>query len=485
MSSIMGVILAFFVFSILVLFHEFGHFLLAKINGVGVTEFSLGMGPRIVSFVKGGTRYSWKAIPFGGSCAMVGDNIFDVEDDSNDDEDNNEEYIDDKENDVEDDAEDNDTKNNDTENKYVKNGSKIAGKRKEKDYEENSFMNKSVWARISIVAAGPLFNFLLAFLIAIIYIALVGYDSPTVTYVPSGYAAEAAGLKEGDVITEYEGKKIIFYRDIWLYQYVNPVSDDPIDIKYKRDGKEYSTTITPSKAYYLGVSYRQDGTDCVIEVEDDSASDESGLKTGDVVIGVDGNSISGGKEFSDYMDTHPLTGDDIDITVERDGEEMTFTVTPREGGYTLGCSYIEYIKVSPVKVIRYALSEVRYDIESTFMGLKLLITGKSGKDSVSGPVGIAKIVGDSYEETKDYGAFYVLVDMLYLIIIFSANLGVVNLLPFPALDGGRLVFLFIEAVRGKPVSKEKEAYVHLGGIIILMIIMVLVMFNDITKFFRG
>ena len=150
----MSIILALIIFSVMVLFHEFGHFLLAKKNGIGVTEFSLGMGPRIASFVKGETRYSWKLIPFGGSCMMVGEDL--------------------------------------------------------DDKSENAFNSKSVWARISVVAAGPIFNFLLAFVLAIVYIAMIGYDKCSVVNLNESYkSVQNSGIQKGDVITEYDGEKIV------------------------------------------------------------------------------------------------------------------------------------------------------------------------------------------------------------------------------------------------------------------------------------
>lgn len=226
----MSIILSLIVFSVLVLIHEFGHFLLAKKNGIGVTEFSLGMGPRIVSFNKGGTKYSWKLIPFGGSCMMVG------EDDESE--------------------------------------------------REDAFGKKSVWARISVVAAGPIFNFILAFVLSVVYIGLEGYDQATVNVVNEGYAAESAGLKEGDVITEYDGKKIVIYRDLWLYQYVNPVDKNPVKIKYERNGKEYSTTITPNEYYSIGVSYYADDNECKITVVKDSPMADAGIENDDIITAV-------------------------------------------------------------------------------------------------------------------------------------------------------------------------------------------------------
>ena len=163
-------ILALVVLSVIVLFHEFGHFLLARLNGITVVEFSLGFGPRLLSHVskKSGTRYSWKLFPFGGSCAMLGE--FGDEEGENDPED----------------------------------GSGV------------SFFSRSPAARMSVVAAGPVFNFILAFVFAMVIVSWSGYDPARIQEVTPGQAADAAGLKAGDVITKIGGRRVMIARDVVL-----------------------------------------------------------------------------------------------------------------------------------------------------------------------------------------------------------------------------------------------------------------------------
>ena len=122
-------------------------------------------------------------------------------------------------------------------------------------------------------------------------------------------------------------------------------------------------------------------------------------------------------------------------------------------------------------------------MQSTFKSLSMLVRGQLTRQDVSGPVGIVKAVDDTYDEAKNYGVSSVVLSMINFVLLLSVNLGIINLLPLPALDGGRLVFLLVEAVRGKPVPPEKEGMVHLGGMMALMVLMVLVFFNDISKFF--
>lgn len=343
------IILALLIFSLIVIIHELGHFLLAKKNDIAVTEFSLGMGPRLFSTVKGETRYSIKLLPFGGSCLMVG------EDEESDD--------------------------------------------------VNAFNNKSVFARISVVFAGPLFNFLLAFVLSIFIVGSIGYDAPVVWKISEGYPAETAGMEAGDKIIRLNDTRIHVYREVSLFVQLNQKNGaSPVEVEYERDGERYTVSLTPRQAengmYYLGFT-------------------GSGVRT--------------------------------------------------KGG--------------PLITLKYSAYEVKYWISTTLKSLGMLFEGQVSADDVSGPVGIVNIIGDTYEESKSDGAFYVWLNMLNIAILLSANLGVMNLLPIPALDGGRLVFLIIEAIRGKAIDPEKEGMIHMIGLMALMVLMVFVMFNDIRQIF--
>jgi len=155
-----------------------------------------------------------------------------------------------------------------------------------------------------------------------------------------------------------------------------------------------------------------------------------------------------------------------------------------ELGYArFGFTSAGYQKPTLLKALQYGAYEVVFWIETTLDSLKMLITGQIGADQLSGPVGIVNVVGDTYEQTKSYGFLTVFANMLSLAILLSANLGVMNLLPLPALDGGRLVFLIVEAIRGKRVPPEKEGYVHALGMVLLLALMVFVLYNDIVRIF--
>ena len=344
----MNILVAIIVFSLLVLFHELGHFTLAKLNGIRVNEFSLGLGPTIIGFTKGETTYSLKLLPFGGACMMEG------EDESSDD--------------------------------------------------DRAFNKKSVWARISVVAAGPIFNFIMAVVFSFIVLTFAGVDTAELTDVIEGYAAQEAGLQAGDTIVGMGGKDIHFYREISLYATFHV--GEPVEVVYERDGQEYTTTLTPKY------------------------DEESGRY-------LYGFISSAGREKVGFLDN-----------------------------------------------VKYAFYELGYYIDVTIQSLKMLVTGGASVDDLSGPVGIVQSMGEVYEESvENDGYFIALLNMMNWAIMLSANLGVMNLLPIPALDGGRLVFLIIEAIRGKAINPEKEGMVHLVGIALLFLLMFVVMFNDIRKIF--
>lgn len=341
----MSYILALIIFSAIVIFHELGHFLLAKWNGIEVIEFSLGMGPRLLSHVWGNTRYSLKLLPIGGSCQMVGE--------------------------------------------------------EEASDSEGAFGNKSVWARIAVVAAGPVFNFILAWVLALIIVGSVGYDNTMVDIIPDSAAAEA-GMEDGDQIISINGSRTWLYREVSLY---------------------------------------------------------SSLHQGQTAT----------------------------VVFERNGEKQTVVLTPKQsdtGAYLYGFSRtVQREKGGALETVGYSCAEIRYWLKATVESLKMLIGGQVGLEEMSGPVGIVSTIGDTYKESRVDGWYYVTMNMIMIAILLSVNLGVMNLLPIPALDGGRLVFLILEAIRGKAIPQEKESMVHFTGFVLLMGLMAVILFSDLHKLF--
>ncbi len=368
-----NILIAILIFSVIILFHELGHFLLAKANKVGVIEFSLGMGPRIVSFAKidGGFRlkffgsskyfeehkefedhtiYSWKILPLGGSCMMLGE----MENLEND----------------------------------------------------KAFGKKSVLARMSIIFAGPFFNFILAFALALCVIGMVGYDKAQITDVEVGMPIEQSGFQDGDIITEINGRNIVVNRELIYYLQFHPLSDAPVELKAERDGKEITATVTPK------------------------------------------------------------------LVKNDEGQEV----------YRLGFAYgVGRTKTGLWDTVKYSAYEVKFWICTTMESLWQMITGKVSAKEISGPVGIIHTVGDVVDQSRKDGLKYVWLNIFSMGILLTANLGVVNLFPIPALDGGRLLFLIIEGIRKKPLPEKFESYVNAGGFALLMLLMVFTFANDILN----
>ena len=428
----MKIIIAILIFSVLILFHELGHFLLAKACGVGVTEFALGMGPKIVSWGKGETKYAIKALPFGGSCAMVGED--------------------------------------------------------EENSAPNAFGNKKAWQRFLVIAAGPCFNFLLAFICSLFFIGVGGVNKPVV-YAVEGAAAES-GIQKGDIVRSINGTKITIGREIPLYLFNHPL-DGTAEIVVERGGETLTKTVnTHREGWRMGITYMADETGCSLKtVSEGSAAESAGLKAGDLLVSINGTKITSGKELSAYFDEHPMDGSLLELVVQRDGAELSFRFLPshyetEELGFSAEYYYDDLNPVGFFGVIRYSAKEVVYWIRYTLMSLKMLISGQVGVQDLSGPVGIVDTIGQAVEEGEKSGGFKdAALNVLMLMILLNANLGLMNLLPIPALDGGRLLFILIELITGKRVPQKFEGLVHLIGFILLMLLMVFVLFNDVMKLF--
>ena len=373
------IILFLIIFGVVVISHEFGHFLIGRRNGIRVLEFMVGMGPTLFSFEKGGVKYSLKLFPIGGACLFDGEDGMAVQEEEK------------EENDI---------------RRKAMMGAEVPLPCDEPWPEEEAhgipFTEAGVWRRIATIFAGPFFNFILAFIVALVLTAFYGIDRPVIEGISENSAAEEAGLKAGDEITRINNERIHFYREISVISSMN--RGETLEIHYTRDGQKGVVTLEP-----------------------------------------------------------------------RYDEE--------DGRYYIGfIGAGEYEAGTPLRVFQYSFYEVEYYAKTTYKSLGMLIHGRLSRDDVSGPVGIAHMVGTSYDTVeKKYGTLSAIMTMLEIVVLLSVNLGIMNLLPLPALDGGRLLFLFVEVVRGKPVAPEKEGLVHFAGLVVFMILTVFVMYNDIMK----
>jgi len=344
-------ILFVLIFGIVVISHEFGHFLLAKMNGIHVVEFSVGMGPTLIGFTRGDTKYSLKLLPIGGACMFEGEDGLNVQ---------------------------------------------------EGEESEGSFNKANVWARISTVVAGPLFNFILGAIIAMIMVSMIQINLPVIKVSEGGPALEA-GLETGDRILALNDEKVYLFEEMMLFNRVN--GGKPVEVTFEREGEVLETTLQPV--------YNEESANYIFGVYCDQVAEEKGIAR-----------------------------------------------------------------------LKYAWYEIRYSVKSTYKSLSMLLRGQVKSDEVAGPVGIAvNVVGKTYTATKEYGWQTVLVNMMNITLLLTINLGIINLLPIPALDGGRLIFMLLEVVRGKPIPPEKEGMVHFAGLVFFMALMVLILFNDLKNIF--
>ncbi|MBR1384854.1 MAG: site-2 protease family protein [Ruminococcus sp.] len=345
----MKILVALLIFELIIVIHEGGHFIVAKLCGVKVNEFAIGMGPAILKKQKGETLYAWRLLPIGGYCAMEGE-----DEDSDDD---------------------------------------------------RSFNKKSVPKRIAIVIAGIVMNLILGFVLLVIYTVITApITSTTVSKFETDTAAShVSGLEVGDEIISVNGMHIFTDMDL-SYQFQND-EDGVFDMVVKRNGEK--------------------------------------------------------KELKNVK---------FDIVNER--LHIDFFVLPEEANF--------------FSVTSYAFRHTVTDGRLIYISLIDMIRGKYSIRDLSGPVGIVNVIGDVIEsETKENGIDWhgLFEQMLSLAAFITINLGLFNLLPLPALDGGRLIFLIIEGIRGKPVPPEKEGMVHFVGMALLLLLMAVITVSDIIKLF--
>ena len=341
------IVLAILAFGMLVIVHEFGHFITAKRGGVQVNEFWIGMGPTLLKKQHNGTLYCLKLLPFGGACVMEG----------------------------EDSESDND----------------------------HAFGKASLPRRMLIVAAGALMNFLVGFLIVL---AVIQPNGPNGGYIvstidsvdPASTAAAAGGLQAGDEILEVDGYNILLRSDFEMA--LSRGMDTTYEVVVRRDGEKVTLPAVVLEA---------------------------------TIEGEDGRKMIG----------------------------LTFAEQPDSIGMHVNMA------------VRTSLNYARL----VWVSLGMLVSGQVGVDQLSGPVGVASVMATT--------ASYSISAFLQLVAFISINLGVMNLLPLPALDGGRLVFLIIEGIRRKPVPAKYEGYIHAAGLMLLLALMVYVTGQDIVRIIAG
>ncbi|MDE5557993.1 MAG: site-2 protease family protein [Ruminococcus sp.] len=350
----MGIIIAVIIFGLIVMVHEFGHFICAKLSGVRVLEFSIGMGFKLLQKQIGETKYSLRLLPLGGFCAMEG------EDEDSDD--------------------------------------------------PHSFRSAKLWKRMIILVAGAGMNFILGFVAIVIMMSMLS-SVPT--------------------------RQIEGFSAIQL----------------------------------------EDGT-----LERRSGSYDSGLRHDDIFYKIDDTRIFSMLDINYILSASPTNVHDV--TVIRDGEKVEFDNVTFENasGGTVDFGLVQKEK-NPLTIIKGSGEMFMSMGHIVGMSLKQLVSGQAKKEDISGPVGVVTAINETTQESEDIKD--TIFQLIYMTSLITINIGIFNLLPIPGLDGGRLIFCFIELIRRKPVKPEHEGYVHLAGMVLLFGIMIMATYNDIVRLITG
>ena len=371
------------VFMTMITFHELGHFTAAKLLGVAVPEFSVGMGPAIFKHKGKKTLYALRMLPIGGYCRLEGED--------------------------------------------------------EESSDPAAFTNQKLWKRFIIVAAGAVINLLMGFVLFMIVVKMM---SPMATNViekidDRSYLADS-GVTVGDRVVSINGHKIGIYNEIGLYTSEFNENTESAEIVVKRGSEKLKFNIKPSFSKYK-ITYGENSA-----------------------------------EISDTLNGITAT-ESVEYTEEIPSEYIGKTFSDER--YIIGFT-AKRENITAANIVPEAWHYTRFTVKSIFGAIRDMIFGKTGLENLSGPVGVAGVINEAVKSGKES-----LLNILFIVAVLTINLGIFNLLPLPALDGGRLFFMLIELVRGKPVPPEKEGMVHAIGLALLLLLAVIVCYSDIMKFF--
>lgn len=450
LTTVALIVIGILFFMLIIVSHEFGHFITAKLSGVKVNEFSVGMGPKLFGFKKGETEYSFRLFPVGGYCAMEGED--------------------------------------------------------EESAEPRAFNNAKIWKRMIIIIAGAVMNILLGFILMFAYtVQQDSFASTTVSqFAPSSYSANC-GLQTGDKIVEINGYSVWNMRDLQF---------GIATLQCKNvDGK----TLEIFKQDCANAAYKVYAELAV----KNSPEDDKAQEFYDIVC--DGcskiNAAKSKQEAKKYLDTvcadlygyfnvsdyelPSVTEKDerrrfvADMKVIRDGKEVElnevqfFTYYKNEEDKKADKPsvsfdfYVDEIEKNVGTVLGQTFTETCSMAKTVWTSLVWLVQGKFSFTDLSGPVGIATAVTQVASQGLESGFTDAVNNILFVMILISVNLGIVNMLPFPALDGGRFLFLLIEWIFKKPIPRRVEQIVNTAGLALLMLFMIVISFKDVWQLITG
>lgn len=337
---------------------------------------------------------------------------------------------------------------------------------------KTSFSNKTVWQRFKVIAAGPIMNFLLALVLFIIIALSFGVSGNTIDVIDESSNEYAAGMRSGDKIISINGKNAYIWEDI--YYEITSTENNSYIVEIERNGETKELNIENNYRKLVGITstiVNGETTTTVSPSDMNSPAYKAGIKDGDKVIKVNDVPVNTWDEVTEKISASEESV--IKITVDRDGKILEFETTPTN---QISVRYNTKIEKSFMTALASSAYKTVYYIKLMFDVILQLVTGKLGSDAVGGPVMVISMVGEAAKSG--------LLSVLNLAAFISINLGFMNLLPIPALDGSKLVFLIIEAIRGKAIPIEKEGFVHFVGFVLLITLMIFITYKDILRLLR-
>ncbi|WP_394494318.1 sigma E protease regulator RseP [Shewanella sp. ENK2] len=436
---------------ILITAHEYGHFWVARRCGIKVERFSIGFGKAIWRKVgQDGTEYVVAMIPLGGYVKMLDERVEDVPE----------------------------------------------------ELKDQAFNRKTVWQRIAVVSAGPIANFLFA-IVALYLMYLIGVPSlkPVIDTTRANTPAAQIELKEPMQIVAVSGQKVRNWEEVNL-ALVGHIGGKELDISLvplsstTASEKTYTLDIrdwqfdpdkeSPIGAMGLGI-YRPGIKPIIALVTNGSAAEIAGLQLGDEILKVNGQPYQDWNDFVDVIQTS--ANKDVNLTIARNNKQLTIIVTPQAqtnaNGETIGIVGVSPTQIDWPESMRFQLEYGIVDsfaaaadktwqlVVVSFKMIGKLFTGDVSVKNLSGPISIAQGAGTS----ADYGLVY----FLGFIALISVNLGIINLMPLPVLDGGHLLYYFIEVITGKPVPEKVQDIGFRFGAVMLLLLMSIAIFNDFSR----
>ena len=424
-------ILAFlFVLGVLIFVHELGHFLAARRLGIRVITFSLGFGPKILKFTRGDTEYCVSIVPLGGYVKMAGENPDDP-----------------------------------------------------RSGNPDEFLSRTKWERFQVLIMGPVMNLVLA-VVVMAFVLAQGAEvrafldrPPVVGMVQKGSPAEKVGIMPGDRLLAIGNDEVDTWEDVYVHVGIRPNRDVPV--RLARNGETMTLTVhtVAGDQYEEGsIGVLPDVYPLIKDVNPGEPADKAGVKAGDVVLSLNGQRMILKETLGDAIAAN--VGKEIDLLVRRNGEERHIRVVPEKigGKGMIGVTLGDETKIfhpGPLEAVKLSVQRNWESSGLIFRTLGGLFTGETSVRQLQGPVGIAQLSGQAAR--TDF------LSVLSLMAVLSLNLGLINLMPVPVLDGGHITIMALEGLARRDFSMQVKEKMLLAGFVVLMMLMVTVIYNDLTR----